>query len=82
MRRLFIVKLSSKGQVVLPKKLREGLGWKTGQEFSVRGEGTRVILEPVHRSEEDWHHWEGLLAGSEVLEGLAQEHRWELEHDR
>lgn len=37
--------VSSKGQVVLPKSVREALGLRAGSRLGVRLEGSRVILE-------------------------------------
>ncbi|MEP6784777.1 MAG: AbrB/MazE/SpoVT family DNA-binding domain-containing protein [Sphingomonadales bacterium] len=41
-----VTKLSSKGQVVIPKDVREKLGWPEGQPLVVRQSGGRAILEP------------------------------------
>jgi AbrB family looped-hinge helix DNA binding protein len=40
-------KLSSKGQVVIPKDIRDALGWPEGQTLVVRHAGGRAILEPL-----------------------------------
>ncbi|MGQ9780295.1 MAG: AbrB/MazE/SpoVT family DNA-binding domain-containing protein [Bacillota bacterium] len=37
-------RLSSKGQVVIPKEIRAAHGWKTGTEFVVEDRGDAVIL--------------------------------------
>lgn len=39
------VKTSSKGQVVIPKEIREKLGIKPGTILNIRAEDKRVILE-------------------------------------
>lgn len=39
-------KLSAKGQVVLPKRVRDELGWEIGTEFVVERSGTGVTLRP------------------------------------
>lgn len=39
-------KLSAKGQVVLPKRVRDELGWKAGTEFVVERAGAGVTLTP------------------------------------
>ena len=39
-------KLSAKGQVVLPKRVRDELGWKAGTEFVVERSGAGVTLTP------------------------------------
>lgn len=40
-------RLSSKGQVVLPKPVRETLGWTQGMEFSIETSKEGVLLRPV-----------------------------------
>lgn len=40
-------KLSSKGQVILPKSVREAHGWQAGVEFSVEPAGEGVLLRPL-----------------------------------
>jgi AbrB family looped-hinge helix DNA binding protein len=42
-------KLSSKGQVVLPKPVREALGWVAGDVFTIERERGGVFLRPVRR---------------------------------
>ena len=41
------IKLSSKGQLVLPKPVRESFGWRQGMEFSVEPSSEGVLLRPV-----------------------------------
>ncbi len=44
-------KLSSRGQCVIPSKVRAQMGWRAGDTLGVRTEGGRVIIE---REQEDW----------------------------
>lgn len=78
---MYIVRLSSKGQVVLPKKLRTDLGWQQGQAFQVRTDNERLVLEPLSQTN-DWRKWRGAFAGTRAWQGLAEEHRAELQEDR
>ena len=39
--------LSSKGQVVLPKSVREARAWSTGTRFSVETTSDGVLLRPI-----------------------------------
>jgi len=40
-------KVSSKGQVVIPKEIRERLGIRPGTILNVKVEGKKIILEPT-----------------------------------
>lgn len=40
-------KLSSKGQVVLPKSVREARAWEPGTEFAVEQVGDGILLRPL-----------------------------------
>ena len=39
-------RLSSKGQVIIPKPLRTALHWETGQELEVVDTGNGILLRP------------------------------------
>ena len=41
-------KLSSKGQVIIPKTLRSRYNWNTGQKLSVIDTGDGILLKPSH----------------------------------
>lgn len=50
-RHIGTVRVSSKGQIVIPAPLRRRLGIKTGQRLVVRaGRGEGVVLEPAERA--------------------------------
>jgi AbrB family looped-hinge helix DNA binding protein len=40
-------RLSSKGQVIIPKAVRERHGWQPGVELEVEDRGDVVVLRPV-----------------------------------
>ena len=45
-------KLSTKGQVILPKQVREQLGWRPGTDLVVETQADRVILRLALRAPE------------------------------
>lgn len=53
-------KMSSRGQVVIPKRIRQTLNLKEGTEFLVNLEDGRILLEP-------------LKSFTEALRGLGKE---------
>jgi AbrB family looped-hinge helix DNA binding protein len=40
-------RLSSKGQVIIPKAVRDRHGWATGLELEVEDRGDAVVLRPA-----------------------------------
>ena len=53
-------KMTSKGQLVIPKKIRLAVRAKAGTEFSVHVDGERIILEIPRRKEKAVTDWPGL----------------------
>ena len=73
------VKLSSKGQLVIPKRIREALGLKKGTRFHVNVAEGKIILEPETTSPIDALY--GKYADADLLTDLETEHRQELQDD-
>lgn len=73
-----VVRLSTKGQIVIPKEVRDRLGLEPGAEFTVSLEGDRIVLELQDRRTllESLH---GKFAGTDFLTALEEEHRKEIE---
>lgn len=44
-----ITRLSTKGQIVLPRNIRTSRGWRPGTEFTVEETGDGVLLRPASR---------------------------------
>jgi len=79
-RRGNVVRLSSKGQLVIPAPLRRQLGLKTGQALAVRT-GTRreIVLSPA---EEDSLGLEAMLDRARAWAGARRRDLVEELHDR
>jgi len=73
-------RVSSRGQLALPKEVRDQLGLAEGDHLTVRVEGDEVILRKVISG--NWREWEGRFKGSNLLGDLARIRREELAHDR
>jgi AbrB family looped-hinge helix DNA binding protein len=41
------VKLSSKGQFILPKAIRDRHHWEAGTEFVILDRGTELVIKPI-----------------------------------
>ena len=72
-------RLSSKGQVVIPKQVREELGLEPGTRFHVRVDEGRIVLEPV--TESLIAELYGKFAGVDLLAELEKEHALEVARD-
>ena len=53
-------RLTSKGQIVIPKRIRDAVRAKPGTEFSVRLEGSRIILDAPRRKDRKISDWTGI----------------------
>jgi len=74
-----VTALSTKGQIVIPKEIREALRLRPGSKFIIELEGDRVILRPVRGIVANRLY--GRYKGLELLEELAKEHRTEVEKE-
>jgi AbrB family looped-hinge helix DNA binding protein len=72
-------RLSSRGQLALPKAVRDQLRLGEGSYLTVRVEGDAVILRKAPA--EGWRQWEGRFKGSDLLRDLARARRKELARD-
>jgi AbrB family looped-hinge helix DNA binding protein len=58
-----IATISSKGQIAIPKAVRERLNLKTGTELMIDVQGEALVLKRVVREFPDWRTMEGMAAG-------------------
>jgi AbrB family looped-hinge helix DNA binding protein len=76
---LMVVRLSSKGQLVIPKPVRKELGLRTGTEFQLRLIDGKILLDPIISSPVDALY--GKYAGLDLLAEQEIEHRDEVARD-
>ena len=78
-----IVTLSAKGQIVLPRPIRDALGLREGDRVNVTLKEDHLILSPLSTSShKDWRHWRGCLAGTQALKEHLAEHADEVRRER
>ncbi len=66
---MFEVKLSTKGQLVIPVEVRNRHGWEPGARFDLEDRGDTLVLRP-HRTPRAGYGLEDLL-GAVAYEGPA-----------
>lgn len=77
-----IIKVSAKGQLVIPKSMREATGLLEGVKCRVDKVGNRIVLRPLGATEQaTWRRWEGRLKKVKALEAHVEEHRQEVARD-
>ncbi|MGO9260931.1 MAG: PIN domain-containing protein [Bryobacteraceae bacterium] len=71
--------ISSKGQIAIPKAVRQRLNLKAGTEISIDVQGEALVVKRLVRSFPDWRTMQGMARGGESLtQALEAEHRAEL----
>ena len=71
-----IMKLSSKGQLVLPKEVRDELGIQPGATLRVVVSGRKIEIEPLPKKLID--RLCGRFTGSKLVQSLEAEHAREI----
>jgi AbrB family looped-hinge helix DNA binding protein len=79
-----IAVLSSKGQIVIPKDIRDALGLREGAKLEVALEGHRVVLRTISEEYPDWRTLQGAFGPVDqtTSEILAEGRREEFEKER
>lgn len=81
---MLVTKLSSKGQLVIPKKIREALGLQPGTEFNVELVGKEIVLRPVMDEAElitIIQALRELAQNTDFLADLEADRQWELQRE-
>lgn len=80
-----IVKLSSKGQLVIPREIRQTLDLKPGTEFEVELINGQIVMRPVidkAKLKQIIGELRQFAKGTNLLDDLEREHRREIEQER
>ena len=74
--------ISSKGQIAIPKAVRERLNLKGGTEVSIDVQGEALVMKRLVRKFPDWRTMRGMAKGGESLtKALMEDRAAELAHD-
>jgi len=76
-----LVRLSSKGQIVIPVAVRRALRLSPGTEFNLEVIDKKIVLAPVDTASPIDALY-GLFAGHDLLGDLEREHKKEMERER
>ncbi|KKM12127.1 hypothetical protein SY88_05210 [Clostridiales bacterium PH28_bin88] len=71
-----VTSLSTKGQVVIPKEIREALRLKPGNKLNVRLEGRSIVIEPAKPNLGARLY--GRYRGVNLLKEIEEEHKRDL----
>ena len=74
-------KLSSKGQLIIPKTIRRTLSLGSGAQFHVEVLEKKIILELISASSPIDQLY-GRYSGTDLLGALEKEHRQEIHHEQ
>lgn len=75
---MICVKVSSKGQIAIPKGVREKTGIKRNMRLRIETDKDKIFLFPIKNV---WRNLEGILKGTDVIDELEKEHKEEIEKD-
>jgi AbrB family looped-hinge helix DNA binding protein len=76
-----LVRLSSKGQLVIPSSVRRALRLSPGAEFRLEVANRKIILDPIEATS-PIDALLGRFAGQDLLGDLEQEHWREIENEQ
>ena len=76
------VTISSKGQIAIPKAVRERLNLKAGTQISIDVQGESMVMKRLVQNYPDWRTMEGMARGGQSLtQALMEERAAEKAHD-
>jgi AbrB family looped-hinge helix DNA binding protein len=74
--------VSSKGQIAIPKAIRDRLNLKPGTQVAFDVQGEQLVMKRLVSGFPDWRTMRGMVAsGPSLTEALEQEHRDEIAMD-
>lgn len=75
---MICIKVSSKGQIAIPKGIREKTGIRRNMRLQIETDKDKIFLFPIKNV---WRNLEGILKETDVIDELEKEHKKEIEED-
>ena len=69
------VTITSKGQIAIPKEVRDRLNLKAGTKLVIDVQGESLVMKRAVRELPDWRTMEGMAEGGESLTKALEEER-------
>ena len=73
--------VSAKGQIAIPKAMRERLNLKAGTEVFIDVQGEALVMKRMVRDHPDWRTMRGMFRGANLLKDLTDDRAAEIAHD-
>jgi AbrB family looped-hinge helix DNA binding protein len=74
--------ISSKGQIAIPKRVRDRLNLKPGTQVMIDVKGESLVMKRLVSAFPDWRTMQGMvLTGPSLTKALEEEHRAEIARD-
>ena len=74
--------ISAKGQISIPKTIRDRLNLKPGTQVALDVQGEQVVMKRLVAGFPDWRSMQGMVrTGPSLTEALEEEHAAELTRD-
>ena len=73
--------VGERGQVVIPKEIRDRLGLEKGMilEVETSGDDGAIVLRPIRKRRKDWRDWIGAFEGQKLTKEYLREKEKEKE---
>ena len=70
---MITAKVSSKGQIVIPKSVRDQLHLDAGTQLMIDVQGEAMVMRRLESDLPDWRTMKGMLKGGDNMQDLTQD---------
>ena len=73
--------ISTKGQIAIPKAVRQRLNLQAGTQVSIDVQGEALVMKRLVPNHPDWRTMRGMAKGDSLTKALVEDRAAELAHD-